>query len=182
MYIGTIPDIYQAEFEPDQESHWMSCMLSSLGLILSTTFYLPSPSQKCQSLSHVQLFATPWTVAYQAPLSMGFSRQEYWTGLPFPSPGDLPDPGIKPHLLHLLLSQAGSLPLAPPGKLETQQVCMHVCQMLILYFPLLSLKQQKGPTCQLRKGFSFSPLWKSAKWVYYSPAPPSSPIHYPGKI
>jgi len=47
-------------------------------------------------LSHVQIFATPWTVAYQAPLSMGFSRQEYWSGLPFPSPGDLPDPGIEP--------------------------------------------------------------------------------------
>ena len=51
---------------------------------------------KCQSLSHVQLFAMPWTVAHQAPLSMGFSRQEFWSGLPFPSPGDLPDPGIKP--------------------------------------------------------------------------------------
>ena len=44
----------------------------------------------------VQLFATPWTVAHQAPLSMGFSRQEYWSGLPFPPPGDLPNPGIKP--------------------------------------------------------------------------------------
>ena len=51
---------------------------------------------KVKSLSHVQLFATPWTVALQAPLSMGFSRQENWSGLPFPSPGDLPDPGIKP--------------------------------------------------------------------------------------
>ena len=51
---------------------------------------------KVKSLSRVQLFATPWTVAYQAPLSMGFSRQEYWSGLPFPSPGDLPDPGIEP--------------------------------------------------------------------------------------
>ena len=47
-------------------------------------------------LSRVRLFATPWTVAYQAPLSMGFSRQEYWSGLPFPSPGDHPDPGIEP--------------------------------------------------------------------------------------
>ena len=46
--------------------------------------------------SHVQLFVTPWTIAHQAPLSMGFSRQEYWSQLPFPSPGDLPDPGIKP--------------------------------------------------------------------------------------
>ena len=46
--------------------------------------------------SHVQLFVTPWTVAHQAALSMGFSRQEYWNGLPFPSPGDLPNSGIKP--------------------------------------------------------------------------------------
>ena len=51
---------------------------------------------KVKSLSRVQLFATPWTVAYQASPSMGFSRQEYWSGLPFPSPGDLPDPGIEP--------------------------------------------------------------------------------------
>ena len=47
-------------------------------------------------LSGVRLFATPWTVAYQASPSMGFSRQEYWSGLPFPSPGDLPGPGIEP--------------------------------------------------------------------------------------
>ena len=50
---------------------------------------------KVKSVSRVLLFATPWTVAYQAPPSMGFSRQEYWSGLPFPSPGDLPDPGIE---------------------------------------------------------------------------------------
>ena len=49
-----------------------------------------------RSFSRVRLFATPWTVAQQAPLSMGFSRQEHWSGLPFPSPGDLPDPGIEP--------------------------------------------------------------------------------------
>ena len=52
--------------------------------------------KKVNSLSHVQLFLTPSTVAYQAPPSMGFSKQEYWSGLPFPSPGDLPDPGIEP--------------------------------------------------------------------------------------
>ena len=51
---------------------------------------------KVMSLSHVRLFATPWTVAHQAPPSMGFSRQEYWSGLPFPSPGYLPNPGIEP--------------------------------------------------------------------------------------
>ena len=60
-------------------------------------------------------FVTPWTVAHRAPLSMGFFRQEYWSGLPFPPPGDLPNPGIKPHLLRLLLWQVGSLPLEPPG-------------------------------------------------------------------
>ena len=49
----------------------------------------------CVSASHVRLFVTPWTTAHQAPLSMGFSRQEYQSGLPFPSPGDLPDLGIK---------------------------------------------------------------------------------------
>ena len=52
--------------------------------------------KKVKSLSHVQLFAIPWTVAYNAPLSMGFSRKEYWSGLPYPSPGDLPNPGIEP--------------------------------------------------------------------------------------
>ena len=65
-----------------------------------------------KSLSRVQLFATPWTVAYQAPLFMEFSRQEYWTGLPFPSPGDLPDPGIEPRSPAL---QANALPSEPQG-------------------------------------------------------------------
>ena len=66
---------------------------------------------KVKSLSCVRLFATPWTVAYQASPSMGFSRQEYWSGLPFPSPGDLPDPGIKPGSLTL---EADSLTSEPP--------------------------------------------------------------------
>ena len=65
-----------------------------------------------QSINHVQLFAIPWTIAHQAVLSMGFSRQEYYSGLPCPPPGDLPNPGIKPASLKSL----GSLPLAPPGK------------------------------------------------------------------
>ena len=52
-----------------------------------------SERKKVKRLSRVRLFVTPWTVAYQAPLSMGFSRQQYWRGLPFPSPGDLPDLG-----------------------------------------------------------------------------------------
>ena len=52
--------------------------------------------KEIHELSPVQLFAIPWTVAHQAPLSMGFSRQEYWSGLPFSPPGDLPDPGMEP--------------------------------------------------------------------------------------
>ena len=64
-------------------------------------------------LSRVRLFVTPWTAARQAPLSMGFSRQEYWSGLPFPSPGDLPDPGIKPRSPAL---EADALTSEPPGK------------------------------------------------------------------
>ena len=68
---------------------------------------------KMKSLSRVQLFATPWTVAYQAPPSMAFSRQEYWSGLPFPTPGDLPNPGIEPRSTAL---QAEALTSEPPGK------------------------------------------------------------------
>ena len=56
---------------------------------------------RMRALSHVQLSATPWTVACQAPLSMEFPRQEYWSGLPFPPPRDLPNPGIKPASLAL---------------------------------------------------------------------------------
>ena len=63
-------------------------------------------AQSCPTL------CDPWSVAHQAPLSMGFSRQEYWSGLPFPSPGDLPDPGIKPSSLIL---QADTLTSAPQG-------------------------------------------------------------------
>ena len=66
-----------------------------------------------KSLSRVRLFATPWTVSYQTPPSMGFSRQEYWSGLPFPSPGDLPDPGVEPRSPAL---QADTLTSEPLGK------------------------------------------------------------------
>ena len=65
-------------------------------------------------LSHVRLFGTPWTIAHQSPLSMGFSRQEYWSGLPCLPPGDLPNSGTEPESPAL---QAYSLPSEPPGKL-----------------------------------------------------------------
>ena len=73
---------------------------------------MPRAKVKVKSFSCVRLFATPWTVAYQASPSMGFSRQEYWSGLPFPSPGDLPDPGIEPGSPAL---EADALTSEPPG-------------------------------------------------------------------
>ena len=69
-----------------------------------------------QSLSHVQLFGPPWTPTHQTPLSMEFSRQEYWNGLPFPTPGDLPDPGMKPLSLMSPALASGFFITAPPGK------------------------------------------------------------------
>ena len=75
-------------------------------------FLHPSMKVKVKSLSCVQFLVTLQTVAHQAPRSMGFSRQEYWSGLTFPSPGDLPDPGIEPSSPTL---QADSLLSEPPG-------------------------------------------------------------------
>ena len=72
-----------------------------------------SEKVKVKSLSRLRLFMTPWSVAYQAPQSMGFSKQEYWSGLPFPFPGDLSNPGIEPGSPTL---QADALPSEPPGK------------------------------------------------------------------
>ena len=68
--------------------------------------------RSCVLVSHVLLFVTPWITACQAPLSMGFSRQGYWSGLPFPSPGDFPDPGTEPGSPVL---QADSLSSESPG-------------------------------------------------------------------
>ena len=82
---------------------------------------------KVKSLSHVWLFATPWTVVYQAPPSMGFSRQECWSGLPFPSPGDLPDPGIEPGSPAL---QTDALPSEPPGKPAASAKSLQQCRTL----------------------------------------------------
>ena len=76
-------------------------------------------------LNPVQLFATLWTIARQAPLSLGFSRQEYWNGLPFPLPGGLPDAGIE-----LTSCTAGRFSTAKPGNL-----CMYVCVCVYTHFP-----------------------------------------------
>ena len=120
---------------------------------------------KVKSLSRVLLFGTPWTVAYQAPQSMEFSRQEYWSGLPFPSPGDLPNPGIEPGSPAL---QADALLSEPPGATSLTLACskivhlpfqdqlglcwnvyeclLYVCQLFeygITFFSLLTYRHSK---------------------------------------
>ena len=76
----------------------MSVMSPALagGFFTTSVTWEALTQSESESLSRVQLSATPWTIAYQVPPPMGFSRQEYWSGLPFPSPGDLPNPGIEP--------------------------------------------------------------------------------------
>ena len=104
-----------------QVSHVQKSTSTPIQLFLSCTMYVLS------HFSHIQLFATLWTVALQAPLSMRFSRQEYWNGLPFPSPGDLPDPGIKPRSPTL---EADALTSEPPGKtLLSKLVYVCMCQV-----------------------------------------------------
>ena len=89
------------------------------------------------SLSHIRLFETPSTVAHQAPLSMEFFRQEYWSGLLFPSPRDLPDPGIKPGSP---VQQAEFLPTELPGKVPfNHKVVVNYARES--YFFLIIIKQ-----------------------------------------
>ena len=80
---------------------------------------IPFSWKKVKSLSRIRLFETPWTVAYQAPPSMGFSRQEYWSGVPFPSPGDLPNPRLEPRSPAL---QADAFLSQPPGRPREDQL------------------------------------------------------------
>ena len=97
-----------------------------------------------QLLSPVRLFATPWTVAHQAPPSMGFPRQEYWSGLPFLSPGDIPKPGIKPTSPAW---QVDSLPLSHLGS----PIGVNRCKLLHV-----EMDGQQGSTIQHRKLYSIS--------------------------
>ena len=97
--------------------YWLNfstiCLVNFLTIYFITLKKWDDPERERESLHRVWLFATPWTVAYQAPPSMGSFRQEYWSGLPFPFPGDLSDPGIKPRSPSL---QADTLLSEPPGK------------------------------------------------------------------
>ena len=108
-----LPDTKMAIF-----SHILTRSSLCVCVLLTSSRKNPShagsePTLSAKSLSRVQLFATPWTAAHQAPLSMGCSRQEYWSGLPFPCPKDLLEPGIEPRFLAL---QLDSLLAEPPGK------------------------------------------------------------------
>ena len=95
-----------------------------LGQNLYSRYSTKNAYVHAQLLSHVQLFVTPWTVAHQPPLSMGFSRQEFWSELPFPSPGDLLNPRIEPASLGSPALADGFFTTEPPAKpiLETEKL------------------------------------------------------------
>ena len=95
--------------------HLIKAMVFPVVMYGCSSWTLKKERKKVKSLSRVQLFETPCTVAYQPPPSMGFSRQEYWSGLPFLSPGDRPHPGIEPGSPTF---QADALTSEPPGKPE----------------------------------------------------------------
>ena len=100
--LGILLSFIHSDFPYFQSADWIPGTVLSWeqnghnSLLSSDSLCSGGKKVKVKSLSRVQLFGTPWTVAYQASQSMGFSRQEYWSGLPFPSPGDLPYPGIEP--------------------------------------------------------------------------------------
>ena len=104
MWKNTLSSQVHMEQSPGYTTSWVTNQ---------TSVYLRKLKVKVKLLSRVRLFVTLWTVAYQASPSMGFSRQEYWSGLPFPSPGHLPHPGIEPQFPTL---EADALTSEPPEK------------------------------------------------------------------
>ena len=124
-------------FTPWTAAHQASlCLTNSWSLLKFLSIKSVMPSNHLilyhtvcvKLLSLIRLFATPWTVGHQTPLSMRFSRQEYWSGLPFPSPGDLPDPRIEPRSPAL---QADALPSESPGRLLTLDCAQIDCVKLL---------------------------------------------------
>ena len=121
------------------------------------------------SLSHVQFFATPWTIAHQTPLSMVFPRQEYWSGLPFPSPGDLPDPGIEP--IPLYISCIGRQFLCHwyhPGSMITRQreatLLFLDCSVLFVLFDHSEVNVKAPRGAEWGKGFRKEPCISNQNW------------------
>ena len=138
---------------------------------------VPSWLFKVKSLSLVQLLATPWTVAYQPPLSMGLSKQEYWSELPFPSPGDLPNPGIKPGSPAL---QTDALPFEPLHLLFTWgQTMVEVMKIMVtslktsyactatVHFPTLQ-QATIDPHLHQRLLDTHRQIWNSLLWGHCS--------------
>ena len=115
--------------------------------LASHTLHMRQTSSFLLSLSRVQPFAIPCTIACQAPQSMGFSRQKYWSGLPFPSPGDLPNPGIKPR--SPALQEDSSSPGKPSFFLETTLECQ--CMQRKINF-INSVHSIQHGTAQERRG------------------------------
>ena len=137
---------------------------------------------KVKSLSRVRLFVTPWTIAHQAPPSKGFSRQEYWSGLPFHSPRDLPDPGIKPRSPTL---QADALTSEPPGKPRRQVRWSSIPISLRIFHSLLWSTQSKALAWPMKEKFFWNSLALSmiqrmlAKWILV-PLPFLNPAYTSG--
>ena len=137
-----------------------------------------------KSLSHVWLFATPWTVAYQAPPSTGFSRQVYWSGLPFPSPGDLPNPGIKPRSTRIV---GRHFTIWATAAAKSLQSCPTLCDPMDCSLPDFSVPGILQARTLEWVAISFSNAWKwkvkvkslSPVWLLATPwtaayqAPPS---------
>ena len=147
----------------DPFSEFLSQLMNQHWHITTKVLVLGSTIVAVCLLSHIWLFVTLWAVAHQALLSMEFSRQEYWSGLPFPSPGDLPDPGIKPGSPAL---QADSLPSEPqgfPSELDSFSLCL--CQVMPVFaeasgpclFPVFQSQEK-----QSRAGISKARPWELA--------------------
>ena len=126
----------------------------------------------------VRLSATPWTAAHQAPLSMGFSRREYWSGLPFPSPGDLPALGIEPRsLMSLTLAGGFSTPpatreaLTPYSLVYKQNICVYVCVCVWIHEIIVAVAQSCLTLCD--------PMNRSTPGLRLSPAPGVHPNSRP---
>ena len=146
------------------------CSYTMLGFLSDFTPY----KVKVKSLSCVRLFATPWTVACQAPPSMGFSQHKYWSGLPFPSPWDLPDPRIEPRSPAL---QADSLPSEPPRK--------PVISIHSIYKAVSSSTDERTKMWYIYTMEYYSAIkrneFESVPWAFDSSAPYASfqSIHFP---
>ena len=117
-------------------SMWRNSLVKLSGsgdcwVLIRDTIYFLVCVYMLSCFGHVRFLVTLWTMAYQFPLFMGSSRQDYWSGLPFSTPGDLPDPGIEPNLLCLRHWKVGSLSLVPPGKSSLSRI-------VVFYFSISS--------------------------------------------